>query len=119
MNSQYLETGAIVPSQNLGNISSSNEPQFIYDTIIFPDALNKDPTIDLIKPLLFINCGGSNFLNIYVDKSMKNQTETIMVNDGADRTMTIRNDSIINDSIINDSAHRTTGTIIWEADQNV
>jgi hypothetical protein len=32
-------------------------------------------------------------LNIYVDKLMENQTETIMVNDGADCTMTIRNDS--------------------------
>ncbi|OEU06031.1 L domain-like protein [Fragilariopsis cylindrus CCMP1102] len=46
-----------------------------------------------VKSLLFIDCDGSNVLNIYVDKSMENQTETIMVNDGADCTMTIRNDS--------------------------
>jgi hypothetical protein len=61
----------------LGNISSSD---FIY-------VLNVT-----IKPLLLIDCDGSNVLNIYVDKSTKNQTETIMVNDGADCIMTIRND---------------------------
>jgi hypothetical protein len=106
----------------LDNILSSVEPQFTYDTILFPDGLNKNSTIDdildefsddilydylietltkvPIKPLLFINCDGNKVLNIYVDESMENQTETIMVNDGADCTMTIRNaTSSIDDSI--------------------
>jgi hypothetical protein len=100
----------------LDNILSSFEPQFNdYSTLInipvsvIPPWFNESSTIDdiirerlrkdPIKPLLFIDCDGSNVLNIYVDKSMENQTETIMVSDGADCTMTIRNDGSVDDSI--------------------
>ena len=49
--------------------------------------------LDPVKPLLFIDCDGSNVLSIYVGKSMENHTETIMVNDGADCSITIRNET--------------------------
>jgi hypothetical protein len=100
----------------LDNILSSYEPQFNYSTgvaYLIPDGSSKNSTTDdnfpdnpsdddcliewltkdTVKPLLFINCDGNKVLNIYVDEPMENQTETIMVNDGADCTMTIRNDS--------------------------
>ena len=91
------------------SILSSREPQFIIQYNI-PAGFNENSTIvDILadkdlalhqkdffaaepaKPLLFIDCDGRNVLNIYVQKSMEDKTETIMVNDGADCTITIRN----------------------------
>jgi hypothetical protein len=109
----------------LDNILNSREPQFIFSTFYryqIPYGFDKSSTIDEIlanqnlltrdgvkyftdkpvKPLLFIDCDGSTVLNIYVDKSMENQSETIMVNDGADCTVTIRNTTSTG-SVISDS----------------
>jgi hypothetical protein len=93
----------------LDNFLSSFDPQFIYDTInknlssadnldnFFDDdfysSREESLTREPVKPLLFLNCDGNKVLNIYVDESMENATETVMVNDGADCSMTIRNDS--------------------------
>jgi hypothetical protein len=49
--------------------------------------------LDQIKPLLFIDCDERSVLSMYVDKSMENHTETIMVNDGANCSITIRNET--------------------------
>jgi hypothetical protein len=77
------------------------DPDMVPITIRLDNIIRSSGRVELepVKPLLFIDCDGSNVLNIYVDKSMENQTETIMVNDGADCTMTIRNKSS-NDSPI-------------------
>jgi hypothetical protein len=95
----------------LDNIVSSFEPQYWDNNVIFKNGFDENSTIDEnlanqdldddyirevfrrepVKPLLFIDCDGSNVLNVYVDKSMEKQTETIMVNDDADCSMTIRN----------------------------
>jgi hypothetical protein len=74
------------------------DPVMVPITIHLDNILNiREPqavgflTLEPVKPLLSIDCDESNILSIYVDKSMEYQNETIMVNDGADCTMTISN----------------------------
>ena len=53
----------------------------------FQDHLNKDP----VNPLLFLDCNDYKVISIYVEESMKNATETVMVKDGANCTVTVQN----------------------------
>jgi hypothetical protein len=104
-----LVPGMVPITIRLDNILNSFEPQFLKENDI-PVGFSKNSTIDEIlenpdasqrykdffakepvQPFLLINCDKRNVLNINVDKSMENHTETIMVNDGADCTITIKN----------------------------
>ena len=42
-------------------------------------------------PLMILDCDGQNLLMVNVDVAMKNKTETVMVADGADCTMRVKN----------------------------
>eukprot|EP00535_Pseudo-nitzschia_heimii_P002686 CAMPEP_0197181708 /NCGR_PEP_ID=MMETSP1423-20130617/5909_1 /TAXON_ID=476441 /ORGANISM="Pseudo-nitzschia heimii, Strain UNC1101" /LENGTH=1031 /DNA_ID=CAMNT_0042632005 /DNA_START=209 /DNA_END=3304 /DNA_ORIENTATION=- len=46
---------------------------------------------DALEPLLILDCDGQNYLMVNVKPDMKFQTETIMVSDGADCEITIKN----------------------------
>ncbi|OEU11409.1 hypothetical protein FRACYDRAFT_245926 [Fragilariopsis cylindrus CCMP1102] len=129
----------------LDNIFSSAEPQYA-ETNEFPDGESKFPdvfdntstiveilanrslllpyqidyfTSETIKPLLFIDCDGSNVLSIYVDKSMEKQTETIMVSDGAVCNMTIRNSTSSSHFFGKDPIWYVQYTILHEDKQSV
>ena len=64
----------------------------------FQQHLMKEPA----NPLLILDCNGKNVISIYVDESMENATETVMVENGANCTMTVQN---------------TTGDIDWIGDK--
>ena len=50
------------------------------------DHINKEP----IAPPLFLDCNGKIVISIVIDESMENETETVMVEDGANCTMTVQ-----------------------------
>ena len=56
-----------------------------YDS--YREHLDKEP----INPLLFLDCNGNNMISIFVEESMENASETIMVEDGANCIMTVQN----------------------------
>jgi hypothetical protein len=70
------------------------DPAMVPLTLLLDDIISSIGRVeqDPVKPLLFIDCDKSIVLSTYMDASMENKTETIMVNDGADCTFTIRND---------------------------
>jgi len=51
------------------------------------DHSNKEP----IAPPLFLDCNGKIVISIVIDESMENETETVMVKDGANCILTVRN----------------------------
>jgi hypothetical protein len=71
------------------------DPNMVPITIRIDDIISSSgrAELDPVKPLLFIDCDETNVLSIYIDESTENQTETIMVNDGANCTITTRNET--------------------------
>ena len=59
-------------------------PSYIEELI--QDHLNKEP----VSPLLFLDCNGKNVISVFVDKTMENANETVMIEDGANCTMTVQ-----------------------------
>jgi len=89
---------------SLNNISSSRNERFVD----YPDYLKLDDneafpneTIwrgeNPVEPILFLDCDDKNVLSIYISESMENQTETVMVEDGSNCTLTIRNNTAFRD----------------------
>jgi hypothetical protein len=50
------------------------------------------------NPILVLNCDGTYILSVDLDESMKNNTETVWVRDGADCTMRVENTTSISPS---------------------
>ena len=44
-----------------------------------------------LDPLLMLDCDGKNILNVNIGESIKFETETVMVADGADCELSIKN----------------------------
>ena len=53
------------------------------------------------SPLLSFDCNGKNVMSIVVDKSMENGTETVMVEDKANCTMSIQNKTDDSEILLN------------------
>jgi len=60
--------------------------------------LEKEPT----NPFLFLNCNEQNVMTINVDESMENESETVMVEDGAHCSITIQNSTGDSESYLSD-----------------
>jgi len=90
-----LDPNMVPITIRLNNFSSSRDPavmelsddrlNFIED--YWPDFWTVKPT----DTLLSLSCDGKNVLKSYVDESMTNKTETVMVKDDAYCTLTIEN----------------------------
>ena len=90
---QFYNDGDIISLENVSDINSTIDnfcDDYIDDYIddYLDDCLTQK---FLIQQLLSIDCDERNVLSIHIDKSMENQMETIMVNDGAECTVTFSN----------------------------
>ena len=68
----------------LNDVYLPEENGFVDDNSPFSDFEPRDP-------LMILDCDGANLLMVNVDVTMTNKTETVMVDDGADCTMTVKN----------------------------
>ena len=84
----------------LSNFSSSRDPELLNlsdDNLRFiDDHVPNFWKFDPVDILLLLTCDGKRVLKIYVDKTMTNKTETVMVKDGADCTMMIEKKQALN-----------------------
>ena len=64
-----------------------------------------------ITPLLLLECDENIVLSIGIDESMTNNTETVMVNDGASCTLTVRNTTSSNPSLYDEPIWHVNYTI--------
>ena len=79
----------------LNDIRSSRDPMFAkFSKALVNNIFMKEDTWRAVKPaeaLFALECDGKNVLSIFIDQSMENNNETVMVNEGATCSLVIRN----------------------------
>ncbi len=79
----------------LNDVRSSRDPMFAkFNKALGQNIFMDEDTWRSAKPaeaLFALECDGKNVLSIFIDKSMENKTETVMVNEGATCSLVIRN----------------------------
>ena len=81
--------------KHYANVGISVDPFFIEKTI--NEYFQKEPQ----NSLLTFDCNDKNVMTIVVDKSMENETETVMVEDGANCTINIQNTTGDSETLLN------------------
>ena len=68
-----------------------------------------------VKPYMSLDCNGKNVMTVYLDNSMVNKSQTVMVEDGAECTLVIRN-TTTNFGIVDDDYYYVVRDTIFEDD---
>ena len=108
----------------LNDIASSRDPKFTgwrsFEDVDFdarPGGYEEDGFLDWMKavpekPYFSLDCNGKNVMTAYIDESMVNRNETILVEDGATCTLFVRNSTSTDGDIYFDEP-------IWYVDYKI
>jgi hypothetical protein len=71
-----------------------------------------------VKPYFALDCNQKNVLTVYIEPSMVNKVETVMVKDGANCTLVVRNTTTASSNIATDDAIWFINYTIFDGEKN-